>query len=56
MKKRILVPVLIVGTLLTGSLASAGPGVFGAGHGSKGGDCNDRGQGGMSYEQHAERL
>jgi Spy/CpxP family protein refolding chaperone len=56
MKKRILVPALVVGTLLTGSLASAGPGVFGGGHGSKEGDCNGRGQGGMSYEQHEERL
>ena len=53
MKKRVLLPTLVLGALLTGSLALAGPGVF---DGGKGGDCNGRGQAAMSYEQHEERM
>lgn len=52
MKKRILVPTLVVGALLTGSLVLAGPG----GHGR--GDCGGKGggPGEMTFEQHEERM
>ena len=51
MKKQVLIPTLIIGALLTGSLALAGPG-FG------GGDCNGKGRGQdtMTYGQHEERM
>ena len=58
MKKRTLIPALILGTLLTGSLALAGPG--GCGTCSKKGGCDSQGQGqnrgAMTYEQHEERT
>ena len=52
MKKRILIPALVVGTLLTGTLVMAGPGGYGRG------DCNGKGggQGAMTFEQHEERM
>lgn len=53
MKKRFLIPTLIVGVLLTGSLALAGPGKCGN---SYGGGCDGKKQGAMSYEQHEERM
>jgi protein CpxP len=64
MKKRVLIPALIIGTLLTGSLALAGPG-FGGGNcgggncgGYSDGGCNGKraGKGAMSFEQHEERV
>ena len=63
MKKRILLPTLLIGALLTGSLALAGPGGCGGqgmgGYGSDhcaGGRCNDGGQGTVGIERHAERM
>jgi Spy/CpxP family protein refolding chaperone len=53
MKKRILIPALIVGVLLTGSLALAGPGKCGS---SCSGGCDGKRQGAMSYEQHEEQM
>ena len=55
MKKRVLIPTLIIGTLLTGSLALAAPG-FGGKYAN--GDCNGRGKGkaAMTFEQHEERM
>ncbi len=51
MKKKILVSSLVVGALLTGSLALAVPGGFG------GGNCGGgKGQTTMTYEQHEERM
>lgn len=62
MKKRALIPTLILGTLLTGSLALAGPYGFGGGNCGSGGcggpgdgGCG-RGHGGMAFEQHQERV
>lgn len=52
MKKRILIPTLILGTLLTGSLALASPG-FDRGNC---GNCPNKGQAPFSYEQHEERM
>ena len=52
MKKRILVPTLVVGTLLIGSLVMAGPGGYGRGNC----DGYGNGQGTMNYEQHEERM
>lgn len=56
MKKRILVPTLILGALLSGSLAFAGPG--GCGSCDKGGDCDRSGQGAgfKNSDQHEERM
>lgn len=56
MKKRILIPTLILGALLSGSLALAGPG--GCGSCGKKGSCDSQGQsrGAMTYEQHEERT
>jgi len=62
MKKRVLIPVLLIGALLTGSLALAGPGFGNCGAGDCGGysagGCNGRGagKGAMTYEQHEERV
>ncbi len=56
MKKRILVPTLVVGTLLIGSLVMAGPGGYGRGNCDGGGYGNGNGQGMMNYEQHEERM
>lgn len=60
MKKRILLPTLIIGTLLTGSLALASPGFGGncgrGGDGCTSGGCNSKAQGNMTYEQHEERT
>ena len=53
MKKKLLIPTLIVGVLLTGSLALAGPGKCGN---SGGGGHDGKRQGAMSYEQHEERM
>lgn len=53
MKKRVLIPTLIVGALLTGSLAMAGPGKCGSNCSSGWGG---KGQEAMSYEQHEERT
>ncbi len=53
MKKRILIPTLIVGALLTGSLAMAGPGKCGSNCSS---GCGGKGQEAMSFEQHEERM
>ena len=53
MGKRILIPTLIIGVLLTGSLALVGPGKCG---GSCSGGCDGKKQGAMSYEQHEERM
>jgi len=53
MKKRILIPTLIVGALLTGSLAMAGPGKCGN---KCGNNCDSKGQEAMSFEQHEERM
>ena len=50
MKKRILVPALVVGALLTGTLVLAGPGGYGKGN------CGGNGPGEMSFEQHEERM
>jgi len=58
MKKRILIPTLIIGTLLTGSLALAAPG-YGRNCNSddcSGGGCQGNARGAMTYEQHEERL
>ena len=52
MKKRIIVPTLVVGTLLIGSLVMAGPGGYGKGNC----DGNGKGSGAMNYEQHEERM
>ncbi|WP_303722095.1 Spy/CpxP family protein refolding chaperone [Malonomonas rubra] len=52
MKKRVLIPTLVLGTLLTGSLAFAGP----YGFGGCGGDGSGRGTGPMNYEQHEDRM
>jgi len=56
MKKRILVPVLILATLVTGSLSFAGPG--GCGSCGVGGSCGSKGQGqgAMNDERHEERM
>ncbi len=55
MKKRTLLPAMVIATLLTASMALASPGFGGQfGPGCDGG-CNGRGQGPMSYEQHEER-
>jgi len=54
MKKRILVPALILGALLSGSLAMAGPGGCGACDQRE--DCGGRGQGSMNFEQHEDRM
>ncbi len=56
MKKRILLPTLMLGTLLTGSLALAGP--WGCGSCGKNVGCDKQGQsrGAMTYEQHEERT
>ena len=56
MKKRALIPALVIGTLLTTSLAFAGPGFGGKFGRGCDGDCYGRGQGPMSYEQHEERM
>ncbi len=48
MKKTILLPTLLLGALLTASLAMAAPGGWGG--------CNDRMSGAMNEEQHAERI
>ena len=48
MKKRFLVPSLVVATLLTGSMVLAGPGGYGRG------GCG--GPEAMTYEQHEERM
>ena len=50
MKKRILVPTLVVGALLTATLVLAGPGSYGKGN------CGGKGSGEMSFEQHEERM
>lgn len=58
MKKRILLPTLIIGTLLTSSLALAGPG-YGRnciGEDCIGGGYNSKARGAMTYEQHEERM
>ena len=56
MKKRILIPSLLIGALMTASLAVASPGFGGKfGRGCDGG-CNGRGQGPATYEQHEERM
>ena len=49
MKKKILIPTLIIGALVTGSLAIAGSGNCGSAGGGKGHEA-------MSYEQHEERM
>ncbi len=49
MKKRVLIPTLLVGTLLTSGLALAGPFGFG-------GRCDGHGRGAVSYEEHEERM
>ena len=54
MKKRTLIPTLVIGTVLTASLALAAPGGGKFGRGCDG-DCYGRGQGPMSYEQHEAR-
>ena len=54
MKKRILIPTLVVGALLTGSLVLAGPG--GYGRGNCDGNGNGGGQGAMTFEHHEERM
>ncbi len=53
MKKRFLIPTLVIGVLLTGSLALAGPGKCGN---SCNGGCDGKRPGVMSYEQHEERM
>lgn len=53
MKKRVLLPALLIGTLLTGSIALAGPG-FGSGNCDRSGHGKNRGA--MSYEQHEDRM
>lgn len=52
MKKHVLIPALLIGTLLTGSLAFAAPG-FG-----KFSNCNgaNRGQGAITFEQHEAKM
>lgn len=50
MKKQILIPALIVGTLFTATLVLAGPGSYGRG------GCDGDGRGAMSSEQHEERV
>jgi protein CpxP len=52
MKKRILLPALIVGTVFTATLVMAGPGGYGRGN------CNGNGggPGTMTFEQHEERV
>ena len=56
MKKRILIPSLLIGALMTASLAVASPGFGGKfGRGCDAG-CNGRGQGPATYEQHEERM
>lgn len=52
MKKRIAIPALVVGTLLSGSLVLAGPGGYGRG------DCGNYGFGHaeMTTERHEERV
>ncbi len=56
MKKRILIPTLILGALFTGSLALAGPG--GCGSCDKRSNCGSQGQGqgALNLEQHEERM
>ncbi len=56
MKKRILVSTLVLGALLTGSLALAGAG--GCGSCDKRGDCGSpsQGQGALNFEQHEDRM
>ena len=62
MKKRVLIPTLLIGALLTSSFAFAGFGFGGGSCGSGGCDgynergCNGRGQGAASYEQHQLRA
>lgn len=56
MKKRALIPTLVIGTLLTASLAVAAPGFGGKFGRGCDGDCSGRGQGPMTYEQHEERM
>jgi Spy/CpxP family protein refolding chaperone len=50
MKKRVLIPVLIVGTLFTATLVLAGPGSYGRG------GCDGHGPGAMNSDQHEERV
>lgn len=52
MKKRVLIPVLVVGAMLTGSLVLAGPGGYGRGNC----DGSGKGPGAMSAEQHEDRM
>ncbi|SHJ36278.1 LTXXQ motif family protein [Malonomonas rubra DSM 5091] len=55
MKKRIMIPSLLIGALMTASLAIASPGFGGKFGRGCDGDCAGRSQG-MSYEQHEERM
>ena len=51
MKKSIIIPAILMGILLTGSIAAAKP--FGYGSGQQ---CNGKGQVAMTAEQHAARV
>ena len=53
MKKQVLIPTLIIGTLLTGSIAMASPGFGGK---FRSGDCDGQGKQVMTFEQHEERI
>lgn len=50
MKKQILIPALIIGTLFTATLVLAGPGGYGRG------GCDDNGPGAMNGKHHEERV
>jgi len=54
MKKQVLIPTLLIGTLLTGSIAMAAPG-FGKFR-SGNGDCYGQGRQAMTFEQHEDRM
>jgi Spy/CpxP family protein refolding chaperone len=52
MKKQILIPALLIGTLVTSSIAMAAPG-FGK---FRNGDCDGKGRQAITFEQHEERM
>ncbi len=54
MKKQVLIPALLIGTILTASVAMAAPGMGKFRNGN--GDCSGQGRSAMTFEQHEERV
>ncbi len=56
MKKRILIPTLVLGALLTGSLALAGAGGYGSCDKRSDSGSRGQGQGALNFEKHEDRM